>query len=204
MDIVLYNFSWMAYNLYLAFLPVIFGLFLFRMPNKFYTFLLGIIWFLYLPNTVYVYTDLHHLIEQWPKVDAIWQAVLVVQYGIFVAIGLTCFLVAFYPLEKMFQGSHRREQIRPYVLIAVNFILGWALVVGKFYRINSWDMLISPQATFTAMLTTLRTIDFVGLAILFGIFANCFYFLFRDKMVAFLSSKFDHNLTAPHNSLPTL
>jgi uncharacterized membrane protein len=202
MDIFLYNFSWMAYNIYLALVAVLFGLFLFRMPNKFYSLLLGIVWFAYLPNTIYVVTDVHHLIEQWPRLDPLWQALSVVQYGIFVAIGLACYLVAFYPLEKMLQGSYRREKWAPYIIIAVNFILGLALVVGKFLRVNSWDLFISPGTAINGFMIALRSDDLLGLALLFGLFANFFYFLFRDKTIAFMSKRFDHNLMAPHNSLP--
>lgn len=202
MDILLYNFSWMIYNLYLAFLPVIFGLFLFRMPNKFYSFLLGIIWFLYLPNTIYVYTDLQHLLEQWTYVDTFVKGLLALQYGLFVSIGLTCYLVAFYPFEKIFQGSQRLEMLRPYFIIALNFIIGFALVVGKFHRVNSWDLLIAPQTAINGISAVLRSDNYMGLVILFGIFVNCFYFLFRDRVVAFMSKRVDHTLLAPHGSLP--
>lgn len=192
----------MFYNLYLAFLPVIFGMFLYRMPNRFYSFLLGIVWFLYLPNTIYVYSDLHHLVEQWTRVDVMWQIALVIQYSIFVAIGLACYLVAFYPLEKALQGSYRRERIAPYVIIFVNFLLGYAMAVGKFARINSWDILISPQTAVNGMLSILRSDELFMIGLLFGIFANCFYFLFRDRVIAFMSKRFDHNLLAPRDSLP--
>ena len=201
MDLFLYYFPWMIYNLYLAFLPVIFGLFLFRMPNKFYSFLLGIIWFLYLPNTIYVYTDLQHLIEQWSNVTVFIQVLLVIQYAIFVTLGLACYLVAFYPFEKMLRGAPWRETFRPYIIILVNFVIGFALVVGKFHRVNSWDVLIAPQTAMNGIIAVLQSDDYMGLVILFGIFANCFYFLFRDRVIAFMSKRLDHTLLATPQSL---
>jgi uncharacterized membrane protein len=181
MDIFAFNLSWMTYNLYLAVLPVIFAWFLFKMPNKFFTAIVGFLWLLYLPNTVYVFTDLHHLVEQWPGVNAIGKAILILQYTILEVIGLICFLIAFYPLEKILKQYRLAEKQIIYSVVMMNFLIGFALVVGKFERVNSWDVLLNPMFVVTSTIQVLSSYQMVGLIILFSLFSNFFYFLFRER-----------------------
>jgi uncharacterized membrane protein len=182
MNIFLFNTTWMLFNLYLAVLPVFFSLFLFRMQHKALTFIVGLLWFLYLPNTVYVFTDLHHLIEQWPMVDELGKFILIVQYSLLEVIGLTCFLFAFYPLERILHNLKFHNEKRVYILILINFLMGFAMSLGKFERINSWDVFINPQSILNATIRLFTSFELIGFGILFGVFANFFYFLFRNKV----------------------
>jgi uncharacterized membrane protein len=181
MDIFAFNLSWMTYNLYLAVLPVIFAWFLFRMPNKIFTIIVGFLWLLYLPNTVYVFTDLHHLVEQWPGVDTIGKVILIIQYTILEVLGLICFLIAFYPVEKILKQLRLTERQIIYGLIGMNFLMGYALVVGKFERVNSWDVFLNPGFVISSTIQVLSSYQMVGLIILFSLFSNFFYFLFRER-----------------------
>ena len=137
MNVFYFNIEWMVFNLYLAILPVVFAWFLFRMPNKFMQILVGILWFLYLPNTIYVFTDLHHLVEQWPMVDNLEKIALLLQYSTLEIIGLACFLVAFYPLERILHNFKIHSEQRVYVLIIINLLFGLLMSLGKFERVNS-------------------------------------------------------------------
>lgn len=181
MDIFSFNVSWMTYNLYLAVLPVIFSWFLFRMPNKLFTLIVGFLWLLYLPNTIYVFTDLHHLVEQWPLVDAMGKFILLIQYTLLEIIGLSCFLIAFYPIEKILEKYRLTPQQIVYSLIGMNFLMGFALVIGKFERVNSWDAFLNPMFVITSTVQVLLSYQMVGLIILFSLFSNFFYFLFRES-----------------------
>src|SRR5690348_9377811 len=105
MDIIFYNNDWMLFNSYLAILPVIFSIFLFKMPNRFAKIVVGILWLIYLPNTVYVFTDLHHLIEQWSSLSGVYSVILIGQYFLLELVGLTCFLLAFYPIEILLRQA---------------------------------------------------------------------------------------------------
>jgi len=64
MNVFEFNTAWMVYNLYLGVLSVIFSRFLFKMPHRIYSWIAGTLWFLYLPNTIYIFSDLHHLVER--------------------------------------------------------------------------------------------------------------------------------------------
>lgn len=181
MDIFSYNTAWMTYNLYLAVIPVIFSLLLFKMPNKLLTGVVAFLWLLYLPNTIYVFTDLHHLVEQWPQVDSLGKVILVVQYTMLEIIGLSSFLIAFHPLEKILQKNAFFKKHIMASLIGVNFLLGFGLVLGRFERVNSWDVFLNPIFVVSSSLNIVTSYKMVALTILFGLFSSFFYFLFRDK-----------------------
>jgi uncharacterized membrane protein len=181
MEILTDNVSWMIYNLYLAVLPMIFSLFLFKMPNKWMTYFVAALWLLYLPNTIYVFTDLQHLVEQWSQVGSIEKIVLLIQYAILEVIGLACFLIAFHPWEKILQKYTVSNRQFIFGLIGINFLIGFAMVLGRIERVNSWDVLLNPLWVITSSWHVLTSYQMLGLTILFGIFSNLFYFLFRDK-----------------------
>lgn len=188
MNIFVFNTAWMIFNLYLAVLPVIFSKFLFKMPHKIYTVIAGALWFLYLPNTIYVFSDLHHLVEQWSTVDSVGKVILVIQYGVLEVIGLTCFLVAFYPVEKILQNNNFTEKNITRVVIVLNILIGFAIVLGKIERVNSWDIFVNPIFVVASTIHMLSSYQLIGLSILFGLFTNFFYFLFRDKARKLYSS----------------
>lgn len=180
MDIFLFNAAWMTFNLFLAILPVIFSWFLFKMPNKFFALVVGLLWFLYLPNTIYVFSDLHHLVEQWTSVSTFGRVILFYQYALLEFVGLTCFLVAFYPVDKIIQ-KYIFDKTRVVLLLVVfNFLMGFAIVLGKFERVNSWDVFVNPWFVITSTFQILFSYEMLVLSLLFGAFANFFYFLFRD------------------------
>lgn len=181
MDILVFNISWMTYNLYLAILPVIFSRFLFSMPNKFFTFTVGLLWLLYLPNTVYVFTDLEHFVRQWQFVDTLGKSLLIVQYAVFEIIGLACFLIAFYPVEKILHNFRFTKKMIIWSLIGVNSLMGYAMVIGKVERVNSWDVFLNPGFVVSSTINVLLSYQMLGLIILFSLFSNVFYFLFRDQ-----------------------
>ena len=179
MNIYYFNLAWMSFNIYLAILPVIFSLFLFNIPNKFISIIAGIFWFLYLPNTIYIFTDLHHIIEQWTIVDTTGKLILIVEYAALEAIGLSCFLIAFYPVEVISNNVKRLKKHQTHIIIILNFFLGMTMSLGKFERVNSWDVFMNPQFLINSSLHFLSSFDLLGLGILFGFFTNFFYFLSR-------------------------
>ena len=179
----------MAFNIYLALLPVIFSLYLFEMPYKLISWIAGIIWFLYLPNTIYVFTDLHHLIEQWSYVDNVGKIILLVQYTILEIVGLSCYLLAFYPVEIILGRIKFLKKYSLQMVILLNIFIGLIMSLGKFERVNSWDIFVNPQFLLSSTLNFLQSYEMLAFGIFFGLFANFFYFLFRDKMKALYESQ---------------
>lgn len=189
MDIFAYNVSWMTWNLSLAVLPVLFSFFLFRKVNNVFKAAMFVLWFLFLPNTIYVITDLIHLFDDWGYFSTGGKIVLLIQYGIFEIIGLTCFLVAFYPMEKLFTQWGLKGKQFLFGLIGMHFLMGFAMVLGRVERANSWDVFANPVSVLISSFAVLTSLELLGLTILLGLFSNFFYFFFREKAQK-LSMKF--------------
>jgi uncharacterized membrane protein len=178
MDIYIYNTSWIAFNSALAILPVIFAVLFFQIKYRLLRAFLAILWLLFLPNSIYVITDVIHLIRQWSIVDNFGKMVLVVQYSVLEIIGLTAFLMALYPLEKFLRELKLKKHLTA-LLVSANFIIGFGMVLGRVERLNSWDAFIFPERVFNSAVKVFLSFDNLALAVLFGLFANLFYFLFR-------------------------
>ena len=184
MDVLWYNIPWMAFNLALALLPVLFMLLFFSVRNGILRIVFILLWFLFLPNTIYVITDIEHLVRQLPQVAASEWFILIGQYAVFEFIGLSAFLIGLRPFERLLQ-KRTSKQTTFLLIVSYNFLIGFAMVVGKVERIHSIDIFVSPLQVFSSMLTVLQSGELVILAILFGLFANCFYFLFRSFLKKF-------------------
>lgn len=182
MDIFTYNVSWMTWNLSLAVLPVLFSFFLFRKVNNVFKATMFVLWFLFLPNTIYVITDLIHLFDDWGYFSTGGKIVLLIQYGIFEIIGLTCFLVAFYPMEKLFTQWGLKGKQFLFGLIGMHFLMGFAMVLGRVERMNSWYVFTDPLEVFYSAIAVFTSFELLGLTLLLGLFSNFFYFLLRDKL----------------------
>src|SRR3989337_2974809 len=131
MDIVAYNLSWMSFNLALAILPVIFMVLFFTLRNRFLKGIFFILWFLFFPNTIYVLTDVEHIIRQWPEV-----------------VGLCAFLIALFPFEKQLQ-KYTTKQVTILLIIGYNFLIGFAMILGKVERVHSIDIFLHPLWVFS-------------------------------------------------------
>lgn len=183
-SIIEYNFSWMAFNLSLAFLPLIFAIFYFKFQNKLLRFIFFCAWLAYLPNSAYVITDMIHFMEQWPIASSAERGVIIWQYLIFEFFGLAAFLFALYPFEKAISETSVKKHIMK-IMIIMNFLIGYGMVLGRVHRVNSWQVITAPDEVIEAALGVFVSLELIGLTILFGLFNNCFYFLFRGSVRRF-------------------
>src|SRR6185437_320786 len=101
MPILIYNAGWMLYNCFLALLALGFGYFFLVSKNKKAKFLFGILWLLFLPNTIYIFTDLEHLIDQWPLLPWNFRILLALQYLLLEIFAFATFAFGLYPFEKI-------------------------------------------------------------------------------------------------------
>ncbi|HWY78937.1 MAG TPA: DUF1361 domain-containing protein [Candidatus Sulfotelmatobacter sp.] len=183
MPIIDYNISWMIYNCFLALLAVVFGFLSFEMKNKIFLVFFVIIWLLFLPNTIYIFTDLEHLIFQWKYVHMPLLLIVILQYIVLEIVGITTFLLAFLPFEKGIKTSTLFKKRKTGVIITFNFLIAFGMVLGRVERINSWEVFTSPIKVIASAMHVLTTLDLIGLTILFGLFCNFIYFLLRDPFL---------------------
>jgi uncharacterized membrane protein len=168
-------------NSFLAIIPVLCGWLMVKTRQKFLLVALALLWFAFLPNTLYILTDLRYLPEQWTVMSTVGKLGLAGQYILYALFGLSCFLLALYPLEKTLVRSRWREHtwLLSLLLIAVNFCIGFGMVLGRVQRLNSWDLFIAAPNVLHAAFHIVSSLELLRLGVLFGLGANSVYFVFR-------------------------
>src|SRR5262245_60960601 len=136
----------MVWNLYLAAIPAVLALALFRRPQRIGVWwMLGVgAWVLFLPNAPYVLTDVVHMVDDLHASASRTQSYQVlVTYALFFACGITSYTVSL----KLFSRFLRRvtqPQVALAALLALHGLCVVAMYLGRFMRFNSWDAVFAP------------------------------------------------------------
>jgi uncharacterized membrane protein len=64
----------------------------------------------------------------------------------------------------------------------LNFLIGYAMVIGKVERVNSWEIFTATERVIVAVNHLLHSSSLLALGFLFGLFVNFFYFLVRKPL----------------------
>jgi uncharacterized membrane protein len=140
--------SRILWNSFLAFIPFILSLWLFRLALS-----RSLIWWLmlsvfvcFLPNAPYILTDSIHLISysQQDYAKSLIFLVLIPQYSIFIFIGFQLYVLSLLNLELYC----RRQNIGSSVLsleIILHFLSAIGIYLGRFLRLNSWHLVTQPE-----------------------------------------------------------
>ncbi|GEM_PF-883324 len=189
MDIITYNASWMTFNIYLAFTPVLLCWLILKARKDVVRIMLGILWLLYLPNALYLFTDITHLFNQWGRVDMLERAVLLFQYGALVFLGALTAILALYPIERSLPRIARlkTKKLTLPIIVSINFLVGVGMVFGRVERLNSWEVFTATEKVVNSAIRVFSSPKLLLLALLFGLFTNFMYFLFRKPLIAYLS-----------------
>ncbi len=178
----MFNLNWMLFNVCLAVLPVLFGYFLLKSNSKILKVCFGLLWLLFLPNTIYLITDVIHFLNQWGRVDGIFKVGLVLQYVVLEIVGFVTFILALRPFEEMLVRFQVQKSNQILLLILFNFFIAFGMVLGRIERLHSWYVFTEFTSVIDAVVETMTSFEHLGLFMLFGLFCNFFYFLFRDPI----------------------
>ena len=162
--ILLNNVSWMGWNVsFSPSFPPIFGWLVLITRQKVLKVACTLIWFIFLPNTLYLITDLPHIIWQWHYMHHAGQIALALQYLTLVLIGLITFLLALYPVEKALLRATwlKNKSLVPLFIIATNFFIGLGIVLGRVQRINSWDIVVDIPKVIGASLSIFNSLELI-------------------------------------------
>jgi uncharacterized membrane protein len=181
MHVLLDNMSMICLNSSLALIPILFGWLMLKTRHRALRVIFALLWFFFLPNTLYILTDLRHLPEEWDVLSAAGKLGVAVQYCVFELIGVGSFLLALYLLEKTMLMSRWRENrvLLPLLLISVNFLMGFGIVLGRVQRLNSWDIFMDAPRVLHASFEVLSSLELLLSVVLFGVVANAVYFACR-------------------------
>ncbi|MGV0721067.1 DUF1361 domain-containing protein [Mycolicibacterium elephantis] len=167
-----YPTAFLIWNLVLAWMPMFFAAGFALVRRRVWLIPLGLGWLVFLPNAPYLVTDLVHLDDN----AELWRHVL--QYGVAAWTGIILGAVSLWLV-------HRRIEREAGVLV------GWAaaivsvglcaigVVIGRFQRWNSWDLVTDPRAVATSTLDWVRSpfsyVQSTGVAIAVAAFFGLAY-----------------------------
>jgi uncharacterized membrane protein len=181
MNVLFDNMSMIGWNSFLSLIPIFCGWLMLKTRPKFLQVILALLWFFFLPNTLYILTDLRYLPEQWNAMSNVGKLGLAVQYILYELIGLSSYLLALYPLEKTLLLMRWRENkmLLPCLLTTVNCFIGFGIVLGRVQRLNSWDIFIDAPKVMYASFHIVSSLELLLSVVFFSVVANAIYFLFR-------------------------
>lgn len=123
-----------------------------------------------------------HILYQWDNVQG-WEKVVVAsQFALLQFVGFVTFILSFRPFEVILQWLKYNEREKLWATVLFNFLIAFGIVLGRVERINSWDVFLGSEKLIQAIINIFTSIELIGLTILFGLFCNFFYFLFRDPI----------------------
>jgi len=139
-----YHYGFLLWNLFLAWIPLAFAL---LAQEKFQAgaerdWRFGALaagWLLFFPNAPYIFTDLSHLTTHF--MAHFW-----VDLALILCCALTGFVLGFVSLFVM-QGLVKRRYGRTASWLFIVLVAGlssFGVCVGRFMRLNSWDILFKP------------------------------------------------------------
>jgi uncharacterized membrane protein len=166
----------LVWNLFLAWIPFLLAYLAYMLSwrKRLVYFVIpafAFLWLIFFPNAPYILTDLQHL-SQSPSAAPLWYDVIMLVW-----FSWTGMLLGIVSLSLM-QEIIRREFSRTLGWIFVMFVAGLSsagVYVGRFIRLNSWDILQDPAETADNLWSwladpSLRSIGFIGLYTLFFVF----------------------------------
>lgn len=185
MNLISYNFSWMFFNIILAIIPIFLGWLFLKSKNIIVKYLLAVCWLLFLPNSIYLFTDIINLMRQWGMAGAFERTVFVFQYSTLTLIGLITFILSLYPFEKFLIEHKLFGKNSQLFLILLNFIIGFGITLGRVERVHSWHVITAPFSVIDASVRIITSVELLILTFLFGLFANLIYFSSRQAIINF-------------------
>jgi len=191
MDIFLYNFEFLFFNLLLALIAVFFGYLMLRVKSNIFKALFGLIWIIFLPNTIYLITDISHVYEDWPRADLVFKAMITIQYTLFAIAGVITFIYAVYFFERLLENKNKKKR-KPSTFLAIlilNFIVGFGVILGAVQRTNSWDIFINPLRVINDSLGILNSPYLLSLSLISGALFNVIYFYFVKPLTKWWKKK---------------
>ncbi len=139
----------MAWNLFLAFVPLMLSVWLFRSSRKpnWLWWVVLLVFMAFLPNAPYVLTDVIHLIELVERRLSVWAVTLILipQYTLFLLLGFQAYAISLINLGYYLKKTKYQVYI-PVVEFTIHILCAIGIYLGRFQRYNSWDFLTQPYA----------------------------------------------------------
>src|SRR5690348_9227902 len=145
-----------------------FGIIFLKAKQRWLKYLGLVLWFLFLPNTIYILTDIMYFPNQFMSASLLEKLVLLPEFGLLMLVGFWSYLQAMRPLENIFKNS----QSRVVAVVLVNFFIAFAVAIGKVQRTESWYFITNFKRVVSDSLITLETDQVMLFVLIFALITN--------------------------------
>jgi uncharacterized membrane protein len=139
-----WDFDYFIWNLFLAWLPLLFAMWLVsvlrrKLWSSWEAIVASVLWLLFLPNSFYMVSDFIHL-DEVQRVNIVYD---VVMFSSFIFIGVFLGLSSLYLVHREFHKRFSRRGSTAW-LAGIILVCSFAIYLGRDLRWNSWDVLTNP------------------------------------------------------------
>jgi uncharacterized membrane protein len=171
-----YRYLGLVWNLFLAWIPFILAYFAYMLSWRRILIYLVIpifsfLWLIFFPNAPYILTDLQHLSQDSGAVPLWYDVILLIWFS---WTGMLMGVVSLYLMQEIIKRNFSRRMAWIFVFI-VTGLTSVGVYIGRFVRLNSWDILQDPAEAANDIWSwlsdpSLRSVGFIALYTLFFIF----------------------------------
>jgi uncharacterized membrane protein len=154
-SVLVAHIPWMGWNLFLAIVPLVLALILFRSSlRRGALWWLGVVAFIaFLPNAAYVLTDAIHLVQDAERVSrpSVLIGAVIPLYCVYFLAGFSCYSIALGRLRRyLIEAGKTRLAVAAEV--SIHLLVAVGIFLGRVDRLNSWDILARPTRVIEALL----------------------------------------------------
>jgi uncharacterized membrane protein len=192
MELLLDNLPWMSWNVFLAILGWLFAIYFSRASKPLVKTCWAGLWFLFLPNTVYLLTDLKHLFAQWNRVGEWGQSLLLMQFGVLSLIGVYTYVKGIEQFEKglitaLKSSKYYSNRISILFMrypnrffVGFNFLVSFGVIMGRVMRTNSWHVFTQPMRVIQDGVAVLTSVELLFFTLGFGLVVNAVWLVAKQ------------------------
>ncbi|WIF95852.1 DUF1361 domain-containing protein [Caminicella sporogenes] len=182
------RYVFLIWNIFLAWLPLVFSVLLLKNIKKkrpVIIFLLSFLWLIFYPNAPYIVTDIIHLSRykfylavsyelNFNKNIKIWYDFILIMIFVF-----TGYILGFLSLNINHKIVKERlgSTLGWLFIVIISFLSGFAIYLGRFLRLNSWEIISNPRMLIITVLNSIHMESLIFSA-MFGFFIFITYILF--------------------------
>lgn len=167
----------LIWNMFLALVALDFAYLTTLSKSVFVKIFWVLLWFLFYPNTFYMLTDIVHMSFAG---QALWDRSSMILFMLYVASILFGVLSGVLSLQLIFRSLGVQNIYLRYIIIAnLSFLSSFAIHIGRYARLNSWDMLTNPMTVVNSMV---EVVSWSALPFIVGFtFLQLMTLIFLDK-----------------------
>ena len=133
----------LVWNMFLALVAFDFAALVYFVKQPIVKLFLALFWFFFYPNTFYMLTDIVHMNF---TSTVLWEKTSLILYMLFVSSILFGVLSGTESVKVMFKSFKVTSYpLRLALICALSVISSFAIHIGRYARLNSWDILTGPK-----------------------------------------------------------